>query len=310
MTKVFASVIVSRAPGPQGPLQATPCGGVTLFNRASVSGGMRFVIIGAGRVGLRTARVLREEGHDVTLIERDEAKVRRARGQDFEAIQGDGSHEALLEQAGIDDADALGALTGDLNANFAACMIANHHGCRTVMRIDEDYREDIYRRYANEVDDVIYPERLGAMGAKNALLGGTIRAIADIAQHLQVVELTITDSAPVAGYTISELELPADARLLAFGKERGELAIPTGDESLEVGDRLVVLADFDVLSDVRQILVGETADRTLVTDGGIVEARAEAAAMDRYVPTRGRDLEDGRTATDGTPAERDTNGGR
>ncbi len=264
---------------------------------------MRFVIIGAGRVGLRTARVLREEGHDVTLIERDESKVRRARSQEFEVIQGDGSREPLLEEAGIADADALGALTGDLNVNFAACMIANHHGCRTIMRIDEDYRENIYRKYANEVDEVIYPERLGAMGAKNALLGGTIRAIADIAQHLQVVELTITKSAPVAGYTISELELPADARLLAFGKADGELAIPTGDESLEVGDRLVVLADFDVLSDVRQILVGEPTDPRLITDGGVVEARAEAAGVDwhRTAASRRQRRNDEETSTDDAP---------
>ncbi|WP_207591144.1 NAD-binding protein [Halomontanus rarus] len=228
---------------------------------------MRFVIIGAGRVGLRTARVLREEGHEVTLIERDEGKVRRARSQDFEVVQGDGSREEILEQAGVRDADSVGALTGDLNVNFAACMIAKHYGCRTIMRIDEDYRENIYRKYADEVDEVIYPERLGAMGAKNALLGGTIRAIADIAQHLQVVELTITDDAPVNGYTISELELPADATVLAYGKRDGELGIPTPDISLEEGDRLAVLADFEVLSDVRQILVGETASRAAANSG-------------------------------------------
>lgn len=222
---------------------------------------MRFVIIGAGRVGLRTARVLREEGHEVTIVERDETKARRARNQEFDVVEGDGSHEAILTEAGIDGADAFGALTGDLNVNFAACMIADHYGCRTIMRIDEDYREEIYRKYADAVDEIIYPERLGAMGAKNALLGGTIRAIADIAQHLQVVELTITDDAPVHGYTISELQLPANATVLAFGKRDGILGIPTEDESLETGDRLVVLADFEVLSDVRQILVGETAGR-------------------------------------------------
>ena len=222
---------------------------------------MRFVIIGAGRVGLRTARVLREEGHDVTLIEPDEAKIRRAHSLDFEVVEGDGSREDLLEEAGIDDADAVGALTGDLNVNFAACMIGKHRGCRTIMRIDEDYREEIYRKYAQEVDEVIYPERLGAIGAKNALLGGTIQAIADIAPHLQIVELTVTDDSPVNGYTISELQLPADATILAFGKQGEEFAIPDPDESVASGDRLVVLADFDVLSEVRQIVVGQTAGR-------------------------------------------------
>lgn len=220
---------------------------------------MRFVIIGAGRVGLRTGRVLQEEGHEVTLVERDAAVAERARDQGFDVVGGDGSREEVLERADIDEADALGALSGDLNTNFAACLIGKHHGCRTILRIDEDYREDIYRKYAGEVDEIIYPERLGAIGAKNALLGGDIRAIADIAQNLQVVELTVTEQAPTRGYTISELQLPADATVLAFGKEGKPLDIPDPDESLEEGDRLVVLADFDVLGDVRQILVGDNS---------------------------------------------------
>jgi trk system potassium uptake protein TrkA len=202
--------------------------------------------------------VLREEGHEVTLIERDAKKAKRARDQGYEVIEGDGSREEILDQAALGSADAIGALTGDLNVNFAACMIGKHYGCRTVLRIDEDYREEIYRKYAEEVDEIIYPERLGAIGAKNALLGGDIRAIADIAQNLQVVELTVTEQAPTRGYTISELQLPADARVLAFGKANESLSIPSPDESLETGDRIVVLADFDVLSDVRQILVGES----------------------------------------------------
>jgi trk system potassium uptake protein TrkA len=228
---------------------------------------MRFVIIGAGRVGLRTARVLRDEDHAVTLIERDEPTIRRAREQGFTVVEGDGSREDVLEAAGVAEADAVGALTSDLNVNFTACMIANHYGCRTVMRIDEAYREGIYREYADQVDEVIYPERLGAIGAKNALLGGTIRAIADIAPHLQVVELTITDAAPVDGYTMDELELPADATVLAFGKRDRPLEIPNPDVSITDGDRLVVLADFDVLSEVRQLLVGETAARAAANAG-------------------------------------------
>ncbi|MFA9425530.1 TrkA family potassium uptake protein [Natronorubrum sp. A-ect3] len=228
---------------------------------------MRFVIIGAGRVGLRTARVLRDEGHEVTLIEQDEAMIRRARSLEFPVVEGDGSREDVLEDAGITDADALGALTSDLNVNFTACMIANHYGCRTIMRIDEAYREGIYRKYADEVDEVIYPERLGAIGAKNALLGGTIRAIADIAPHLQVVELTVSNGAPVNGYTMGELQLPADATILAFGKRDQPLEIPNADLSLEDGDRLVVLADFDVLNEVRQLLVGETPDEAASNAG-------------------------------------------
>jgi trk system potassium uptake protein TrkA len=223
---------------------------------------MRFVIIGSGRVGLRTARVLREEGHEVTLVEADANKVERARNDDFEVVEGDGAREEILAQADLESADAVGALTGDLNVNFAASMVGKHYGCRTVLRIDEDYREDIYRKFASDVDEVVYPERLGAIAAKNALMGGNVRAIADIAQNLQVVELTITDESPVKGYSNSELSLPADSRILAFGKADEAMGIPLPDDSLEVGDRVAVLADFAVLEDVRQILVGDASRTT------------------------------------------------
>jgi len=228
---------------------------------------MQFVIMGAGRVGLRTARVLRDEGHDVVLVELDEEQLERARTDGFEVIDGDGSHEDVLAAAGIEDADALGALTSDLNANFAACMIAKHHGCRTVLRIDEDYREDIYRKYADDVDEIVYPERLGAIGAKNALLGGSIQAIADVAQNLQVLLVTVTPDSPMHGYSIDEVALPARARILAFGKADGPMGIPLPHDSLEEGDRVAVLADYDVLSDVRQLLVGQIPDEAMVTGG-------------------------------------------
>jgi trk system potassium uptake protein TrkA len=228
---------------------------------------MRFVIIGAGRVGSRTARVLKTEGHEVTLVEEDQEKVERARNEGFEVIKGDGSSEAVLEEANVAEADALGALTGDLNTNFLACMVGKHHGCRTVLRIDEDYREEIYRKYAEEVDEIVYPERLGAIGAKNALLGGNVTAIADIAENLQIVLLSVTEDAPMRNYSISELEVPQGARVLAFGKAGEKLELPLPDDSLEVGDRIAVLADFEALDDVRQMLVGDDASRAKILGG-------------------------------------------
>ena len=228
---------------------------------------MQFTIIGAGRVGLRTARVLREEGHEVTLVERDRESVDRARSLSFDVVAGDGSREEILQEAGIAEADAVGALTGDLNVNFAACLIANHHGCRTVMRIDEDYREEIYQQYADEVDEIVYPERLGAIGAKNALLGGSIQAIADVAQSLQILLITITDQSPMKGYTLSEVALPSDSRILAFGKATEPLGIPLPDDSLEAGDRVAVLAEFSELAEVRQLLVGDESAAAALAGG-------------------------------------------
>ncbi len=205
---------------------------------------------------MRTARVLREEGHDVVIVEPDRTKVERLREEGFAVVEGDGSQEELLLDLDLEEIDGLAALTPDLVVNFTACMIAKEYGCRTVLRADDDYREYVIRKYASDVDEVVYPERLGAVLAKNALLGGNIHAIADIAQEVQLVELTVTEESPMRGYTLSELEMPANSRLLAFGKAGSPVEIPEPDQSLEEGDRLVVIAGFDVLGDVRHLIVG------------------------------------------------------
>lgn len=217
---------------------------------------MRFVIVGAGRVGYRTAKAVRESGHEAVIIETDPTAIQRAREEGFKVIEGDGTTEAILKQVDLETVEAVGALTGDLNANLAICAIADRHGCRTVMRIDEAYREDIYREYVDVVDAIIHPEGIGAMLAKNALIGGNSRAIADVEQNLQIIEYTLTNESPMRGYTLSELELPGDARLIAYAPTGHQLTVPTTDETLSEGDRFVVLADSDRLEDVRQIIVG------------------------------------------------------
>lgn len=228
---------------------------------------MQFAIVGAGRVGIRTARVLREEGHDVVLVEPDETTVGRLREEGYDVVQGDGSREPVLLDIGIEDADGLAALTGDLLVNLTACMIAKGHGCRTVLRVNTDDRETVLRKYASDVDEVVYPERLGAVLAKNALVGGNSRAIADIAHNVQLVQFTVTEASPTRGYTLSEFELPSNARLIAFGKADGAVDLPDPDETLEIGDRLVVIADFDHLENVRRLIVGDTS-RVTARAGG------------------------------------------
>ncbi len=95
---------------------------------------------------------------------------------------------------------------------------------------------------------------------------GSVKAVADIAHNLQLVELTITPGSPMRGYSLSELELPADSRVLAFGKDGDQLQLPDADASLEVGDRVVAIADFGVLREVEQIIVGESG-RALAQGG-------------------------------------------
>ncbi|OVE84452.1 potassium channel family protein [Natronolimnobius baerhuensis] len=219
---------------------------------------MRLVIVGYGRVGSRTARILVEEGHEVVVVDNDTDRIDRATDDGFETVHGNGADEATLLEAGIESADAVGAFTPDLNTNFAACMVGNHHDCRTALRIDEDYREDIYRKYADEVDEIIYPERLGAAGAKTAMLGGDFNVVADLATNLQLTVIEIQDGSPAIGKRVSDLELPSSARLYAHGRERESLTIPLPGTELEVGDEVALITETDRVDDLHSALLPAT----------------------------------------------------
>ena len=217
---------------------------------------MKFVIVGYGRVGKRTANILATEGHEVVVVEVDPEKVRMAEDAGLEAIEGDGEDERVLDRAGLEDADALAALTADLNVNFTACMVANGHGCRTVLRIDEDYRQEIYEKYAADVDEVIYPERMGAAGAKTALLGGDLNVLGDLTEYLTATSIDIPEGSPVVGQRVVELELPGDAHLYAHGRHKEPMTVPMPKTEIRAGDRVALIAEQTALEDVRAMLTG------------------------------------------------------
>jgi trk system potassium uptake protein TrkA len=162
----------------------------------------------------------------------------------------------VLERADLDSADALAALSGDLNVNFTACMIANGHDCRTVLRIDEDYRQEIYEKYAADVDEVVYPERMGAAGAKTALLGGNLNVLADLTEHLTATSIDIPSESPVIGQRVVELDLPGNARLYAHGRHKEPMTIPLPQTRIEAGDRIALIAEQRSLDSVQTMLTG------------------------------------------------------
>lgn len=225
---------------------------------------MSFVIVGGGRVGLRTARILKEEGYDVVIVDSDPDKVRRFEKEGFQVVEGDGADADVLKEAGIETAAAVAGLTGDLNTNFAACMIGNEFGCRSILRIDDDYRKAVYDQYAEQVDEVIYPEQLGATGAKTALLGGTFNVLADLTEELRLLAVKIPEESPAVGRRVRNLmdalEV-SEAKIYAHGRRNEAMTIPLPGTDIEAGDRVAVISERDAVERVRAGLLGDAAEQ-------------------------------------------------
>ncbi|MEG1256596.1 TrkA family potassium uptake protein [Clostridium sp.] len=108
---------------------------------------MYIIIIGCGKMGSRLAQDLAETSHDICVIDRNKEKTDNlGSGFNGKILNGVEIDIDLLEEAGINEADTLLALTQNDNINIVACEIAqNIYNVPTVIgRVFNDDRAHIY----------------------------------------------------------------------------------------------------------------------------------------------------------------------
>mgnify|MGYP000034625516 FL=1 len=210
------------------------------------------IIAGAGRVGSQTAERLANRGHDVMVVESDEDVVSKIADEWFATvIQGDATNPDILEQAGVEDADAIAALTGETGLNLAVCMVSEEmsDGIRTVSRIERDVG-DAYLRF---VDGVVFPERAGSRLAVNAIVGSEVQTLADVTSDLDIMVITVDKGAPVAGKDLNEVRLPEGSLIVSEGDCEG---VGSRDTVLEPGESYVVAVEPGVTDEVLNLMRG------------------------------------------------------
>jgi len=210
------------------------------------------IIAGGGRVGFQTAEILADRGHDVTIVERDERMVSDIADQWIATvIQGDATNPDIIEQAGIERADVIAALTGETGLNLAVCLAASELApdIRTVARIDRT-GGDAYTRF---VDAVVFPERAGSRVAANEILGSDVQTLADVTGTLDIMLIRVAEGAPAAGKTLSDVRFPAGT--LVVSDENGE-RIARAETTLTPGSSYVVAVEPDVVDEVMNLMRG------------------------------------------------------
>lgn len=109
---------------------------------------MNIVIIGCGRVGAFLAGLLDEDGHAVTVVDVERPSFDHL-PQSFKGntLLGNGTDLDTLRQAGVENAEALFALTQGDNRNLMAAQIAKEiFGVRRVIaKVNDPIRAHLYR---------------------------------------------------------------------------------------------------------------------------------------------------------------------
>lgn len=211
------------------------------------------IVVGCGRVGRELAMALERDGHSVSVIDKDRNAFHELpEGFGGKAIVGFGFDRDHLEQAGIQEAGALAAVTNGDNTNILTARIARmtYEVPYVVARIYDPRRAVIYRQLgiatvaavAWTTDQVLrrlFPEK-------------SVAEWTDASGNLSLVERALPDI--WAGRKLSETEEPGRFRLVSLS--RGGQARLYGPELVgQEGDVL----HFMVRSDARDELEARMA---------------------------------------------------
>ncbi len=255
---------------------------------------MNIVILGAGQVGSSLARNLASEDNDITIIDTDVSSLRELREKlDVHTRQGQASHPDVLEQANVNDADMLIAVTNSDEVNMMACQIA-YSLFRTPTRIAR-VRASGYLQHPElfipeliPVDVLISPEQLITDYIYRLISNPGTKQVLDFAGgKVRLVEVKAFHEGPMVGQEISKLSehLPeVKVRITAIFRN-GKAISPIGSTVIEANDEIFVIASAQhiraIVSELRS--VDRPYKRIMIAGGGNVGSRlANALEEGRY----------------------------
>src|SRR5438128_1749741 len=213
---------------------------------------MHVIVFGAGEVGLYVSERLVREGHDVALVDRDATRIADAQERlDVETVLGPGSSPGVLEQAGLNKAGLLVAVTNDDEANLIAALMAKQAGVETtIVRLQSDeLRSAAGGRLKKSlgVDYVIDPDAETAQEIFELLrFPGASEIFPMVGGEVMIVGARLPADAPMVGQTLHELAQAYEPHwefLIGSITRKGETIIPRADMRLEADDHLRVICN-------------------------------------------------------------------
>ena len=221
------------------------------------------MIIGGGRASYYLAQELLAMGIGVKIIEKNPARCEELCEllPDANIINGDGSNEALLLEEGIQFAESFVALTGIDEENILLTLHArNVSDAKVITKINRIN----FRSAINTLDlgSVIYPKYITAeaivayVRAKHNSMNSNVETLNYICNNrVEAVEFQIRDCPQVTGKVLKDLKprMKKDI-LIASINRRGRILIPSGVDTIEPGDSVMVVTTHSGFSDIRDIL--------------------------------------------------------
>ena len=212
---------------------------------------MKIIIVGCGKVGETLTHDLSKEGHDVTVIDRNPEVVDQACDRfDVMGFTGNGANYKVLEEADIEHADLVIAVSGQDELNLLSCLLARKAGnCQTIARIHNPE----YIKAVNYIKDelglalVINQEFASAQEIARVLRFPSAIEINTFAKgRVELLHFRIPQGSILDGLNLFAMHEKLHCNVLVCTQERdGEMRIPQGDTILKAGDVISIVAPIE-----------------------------------------------------------------
>lgn len=224
---------------------------------------MIVIIAGGGRTGTTLATMLLEQNHQVRLVEtRKEILSHLHRDLPTEVIyEGNPTDPAILEQAGIQNAQVVAACTTNDADNLTICFLARqqYHVNRTIARINNPRNAWLFDKKFH-VDVALNNAEIMANLIEEEMSMGDMMTLLKLRRgEYSIIEEKIPAGAPAVGVAIKDLKLPEECIIAAIIRN-GKVVLPRGVSVLEVGDEVLAVVDAEGTETLAALLTPAPAD--------------------------------------------------
>ena len=221
------------------------------------------MICGGGRVAYYLASQLCNLGMNVKIIERNRERCEELCELLPHAtiINGDATEHDLLIEEGIEKTDAFIALTGMDEENIIMSLFASKQSVsKVIVKINEDRR-------AMMIDELGLDSIVSAKTATADAILGYVRARRNsqcsanvetmyqlLDGRVEALEFIIKSENAYTGVPLKDLNLKVNNIIACIARGR-KIIIPNGDDSIQVGDSVVIITMTKQIRDLDDILV-------------------------------------------------------
>jgi trk system potassium uptake protein TrkA len=218
---------------------------------------MFVIVVGGGNTGSQLTKYLLEAGHTVRVIDERPAVLAKLECElpAEVIIAGDGSSPAVLEKAGIHQAQVLAAVTGSDETNLVITSLARFEFNipRVIARINNSKNSWLFTPEMGVDVSLNQAEILARLSVEEMSIGDMMTLLKLTHGKYSLVEEKIEPGSPAIGLQIQELQLPPNCIISGIIRH-GEIVLPRGGTKLEEEDEVLALVDEAARTPLAQLL--------------------------------------------------------